>query len=212
MKITELKKISAKKNTFKVSFDNEESVILTPETIVKFGLTSGAEISKNDFDAISAYDKSNSVTADALALVSKRSYSAKSLEQKLIEKGYEPHNAKTAVKRLEELNYINDEKYADMLAKYLSGRAKGEFAIKQALEEKGISRELINKALDSLKTEAEPYEQIIETVKRKFKDFNPKDKNEVRRIASFFLRRGFTSEDISKALRNYKSSVELDVF
>jgi len=206
MKITKLEKISAKKNTFKVYFDNGESVILTPETIVKFSIKNGTEINKSDFDAISAYDRSSKVTADALALVSKRSYSIKSLSDKLLLKGYEPDKIKDAVSRLAELGYINDEKYALAYAKYLSERGKGEYAVKQGLDEKGIPKDIINKALDSLKTESEPYEQIIETIKRKFKDFNPKDKNEVRRAASFFLRRGFASEDISKALRLYREN------
>ncbi|MDR1695739.1 MAG: recombination regulator RecX [Endomicrobium sp.] len=204
MKIIKLEKIYSKKETFKVFFDNGENILLPADIIVKFGLNTGVEITDETYKEVLAADKAYRVIFDALLLVSKRSYSVKSLSDKLLFKGYEPGNIKSAVSRLTELGYVNDEKFALAYAKYLSEKGKGEYALKQALEEKGISRDLINKALDSLKTEAEPFEQIIETIKRKFKDFNPKDKNEVRRAAAFFLRRGFASEDISKALRLYK--------
>ena len=204
MKITKLEKIHTKKDTFKVSFDNGENILLSADIIVKFGLNQGVEISDNIYNEVLAADKAYRVVFDALALVSKRSYSVKSLSDKLLLKGYKPDNIKSAVSRLVELGYVNDEKYALIYAKYLSERGKGTCAIKQALEEKGVSKDLTDKALDSLKAESEPYEQIIETIKRKFKNFDTKDKNEVRRIAALFLRRGFTSEDISKALRNYK--------
>ncbi|MCL2390948.1 MAG: recombination regulator RecX [Endomicrobia bacterium] len=206
MKIIKLEKIPAKKDSFKVFFDNGENILLSADIIVKFGLNQGVEISDITFKEVLAADKAYRVIFDALTLVSKRSYSIKTLSDRLLLKGYEPDNIKSAVSRLTELGYINDEKYALAYAKYLyEKKGKGEYAVRKELEEKGISKELANKALGSLKTEAEPYEQIIETIKRKFKDFNAKDKNEVRRIASFFLRKGFASEDISKALRNYKS-------
>ncbi|MCL2484764.1 MAG: recombination regulator RecX [Endomicrobia bacterium] len=206
MKITKTEKILSKKDFFKVFFDNGENILLSADIIVKFGLNQGVEVSDDTYKEILAADKAYRVVFDALTLVSRCSYSAKSLSDKLLLKGYEKDNIKSAVARLTELGYINDEKFALAYAKYLSEKGKGEYAVKQALEEKGISKELISNALDSLKTEAEPYEQIIETIKRKFKDFNIKDKNEVRKIASFFLRRGFASEDISKALRLYKEN------
>jgi Uncharacterized protein conserved in bacteria len=205
MIVSGISKIKFKKNMFKIMLDDGENIILTAETIVKFGLKDGLEINANTFDAISAYDKSNRIMADALALISKRSYSAKMLETKLLDKGYEPENAKRAVKRLQELNYIDDVKYAKMFAEYLANRAKGEFAIKAELEKAGIAKELAKEVLENIKSEEEAYEQIIKIMKSKFKKFDPKDKNETRRAAAFFLRRGFSSEDVAKAFRKYKN-------
>lgn len=205
MQIIKIEKIKFKRNMFKVMLDNDESIILTAESIVKFGLKDGLDISGNAFDAIFSYDTSNRVMADALALVAKRSYSSKNLETKLIGKGYDPERAKNAIKRLRELNYIDDLKYARMLAQHLYSRAKGEYAIKAELEKAGISKDLIKEAMQAIKSESEPHEQIIKVMKTKFKSFDPKDKNEARRIAAFFLRRGFTSENVAKAFREYKN-------
>ncbi|MCA6070675.1 MAG: recombination regulator RecX [Endomicrobium sp.] len=203
MKIVRIEKIKFKKNMFKLFFDNSENLMVFADTIVKFGLRTKIEISENEYEDLVSYDKSNSVMSDALVLVSKRSYSSKTLYERLIQKGYESLNAAKAVKRLEELNYINDEKFSKVYAVYLSQKGKGEFVIKAELEKQGISKDLVQNALESVRMELEPYEQIIKILKTKFKKFNGKNKNEVRRVAAFFLRRGFSSEDIAKTFRNY---------
>jgi len=205
MEIISLEKLKTKKNIFKLEFDNGESILLSADIIVKFGLNKGVEIADAVYKEVIKADKAFRVMFDALTLVGRRSYSAKSLQEKLLQKGYEPQNAKAAIERLKELEYINDEKYSKVYAKYLADRGKGEYAIRQELTEKGISKELIAAALSSLKQDSEPFEQIIKLIKQKFKYFDAKDKGEVRRIANFFLRRGFSAEDISKAFRNYKN-------
>jgi regulatory protein len=205
MKIEKIEKIKFKKNMFKLFFDTGEHILVFADTIVKFGLKSESEISDSEYKELVSYDKSNSIMSYALALVSKRSYSSKRLQEKLIQKGYEHTNVVKAVKRLEELNYINDEKFSKNYAAYLSQKGKGGFAIKFELEKQGIDKDLIKNALELVKIESEPYEQIIKLLKAKFKSFDDKNKNEIRRTSAFFLRRGFSSEDIAKAFRKYKN-------
>ena len=41
-------------------------------------------------------------------------------------------------------------------------------------------------------------------MKKRFSKFDGKDKNEVRKTAMFFQRRGFSSEDIAKAFREFE--------
>ena len=54
----------------------------------------------------------------------------------------------------------------------------------------------------------EPYLQIIDIMKKRYSNFDGKDKNEVRKIAMFFQRRGFASQDIAKAFREFKVYIE----
>lgn len=207
MKIEKIEKIKFKENMFRLFFVNSKSLMVFADTIVRFGLKQGLNISENDYEDLVAYDKSNIMMSYALLLISKRSYSSKGLQAKLTQKGYKLENVVKAVKRLEELGYINDEKFSKVYADCLSQKGKGEFAIKFELEKHGIEKSLINNALKSVKTELEPYEQIIKILKTKFKDFDDKDKKKIRRAASFFLRRGFSSQDIAKAFRNYKNII-----
>jgi regulatory protein len=69
------------------------------------------------------------------------------------------------------------------------------------LKNKAQKKSLINDVLETIKTDIESFEQIIKILKTKFKKVSGKDKNEIRRAASFFLRRGFSYQDIAKAFR-----------
>jgi regulatory protein len=205
MKIIKIDKVKFKKNTFKIFFENNDSIIVLADSMVKFGLKVGKDLADKEYKEVMSYDKSNRIMSDALALVALRSYSSRGLQEKLLQKGYDKDIALNVVNRLEELNYINDDNFSKNYAVYLSQKGKGEFAIKAELEKQGIDKVLIMEALDEVKSQQEPYEQIVKIMRSKFKNFKWKDKSEVRRAAAFFLRRGFSSENIAKAFREYKN-------
>jgi regulatory protein len=144
-------------------------------------------------------DKKSAVEA-ALLLISKRSYSSKSLSDKLLSKGYSPDETRLAVERLKEMNYINDEHYAKILAEHLSRNAKGEYYIKAELEKHAIAPDIIRNTLKAA-SEEEPYAQIIAILERKFPAFSNNNAAEKRKTAAFFTRRGFKLDDILKAFR-----------
>ncbi|GHT62459.1 hypothetical protein AGMMS49531_10470 [Endomicrobiia bacterium] len=115
MKIEKIEKIKFKENMFRLFFVNSKSLMVFADTIVRFGLKQGLNISENDYEDLVAYDKSNIMMSYALLLISKRSYSSKGLQAKLTQKGYKLENVVKAVKRLEELGYINDEKFSKVV-------------------------------------------------------------------------------------------------
>jgi regulatory protein len=205
MKIAKIEKVKYRKNTFKVFFENNGSIIVLADSIIKFDLKVGKDLTDKEYKKVVSYDKSNRIMSDALSLVALRSYSSKGLQEKLLQKGYDKDRALDVAKRLEELKCINDTEFSKNYANYLSQKGRGEFAIKAELEKQGIDKFLITEALCEVKSQEEPYEQIIKIMRSKFKNFKWKDKGEVRRVAAFFLRRGFSSENISKALREYRN-------
>lgn len=202
LSIKKIEKIQFEKNMFKLHFENGNNLIVFADTIVKFALKPNISISEDEYDELIAYDKSNRVMFDALNLVSKKAYSQKSLKEKLIQKGYNTDITDKALVRLKELNYLNDNNYAKNYASYLYRKGKGAFLIKAELERQGLDKGSVKEALAYIKEENEPFEVILKILKTKFKDFNNKDKNETKKIISFFLRRGFAFEDISKAIRD----------
>ena len=204
LKIVKYPKI---KDYFKVTFDNGSSVLIDGETIVLFGLKNGLFVEESTFDNIIKHNNSNRITSYAFYLISHKMYSKKSLTEKLIQKGFQADDVENTINKLVRLNYVNDEKFADELIKYLTSKGKGPFYIKNELKQQGIDNEIISKLLDN-KTEEEPYLQIINIMKKKYPKFNGNDRNEIRKIAMFFQRRGFSSQDIAKAFREYKISIE----
>jgi regulatory protein len=205
MKIVKIEKVKYRKNTFKVFFENKNNIIILADSIVKFGIKVGKELTDKEYKEAISYDKSKRIMSDALSLVALRSYSSNGLQEKLLQKGYDEERALDVAKRLEKLKYINDTEFSKKYASYLSQKGKGEFVIKAELEKQGIDKFLIAETLCEVKSQEEPYEQIIKIMCSKFKHFKWKDKGEVRRVAAFFLRRGFSSENILKAFREYKN-------
>ncbi len=201
--ITEIRKYPKIKDYFKVFFDNETAILIDAETIVSFGLKKGLSVEENTFNKILKHNNSNRIMSYALYLISNRMYSKKSLSDKLLSRGFDKPDIETVITRFVELNYINDEVFAQNLVEYLQNKGKGPFYIKNELKLHNIDNEIISKVLEN-NEENEPYMQIIKIMKKKFSKFDDKDKNEVRKAAMFFQRRGFASEDIAKAFRNFE--------
>jgi regulatory protein len=186
MKIIKIDKVKFKKNTFKIFFEKNDSVIVLADNMVKFCLKIGKDLVDKEYKEVMSYDKSNRIMFDALALVALRFYSSRGLQEKLLQKSYDKDIVLNVVNRLEKLNYINDDNFSKNYAIYLSHKGKGKFAIKAELEKYGIDSVLIMEALGEVKSQEETYEQIIKIMCSKFKNFKLKDKSEVRRAATFF--------------------------
>ncbi len=206
--ITEIRKYPKIKDYFKIFFDNETAILIDAETIVTFGLKKGLSVDEDTFNKILKHNNSNRIMSYALYLISNRMYSKKSLSDKLSSRGFEKSDIEKVITRFIELNYINDENFAQNLVEYLQSKGKGPFYIKNELKQHDIDNEIISNVMDSAKEEKEPYLQIINLMKKKYPKFNGKDKNEVRKIAMFFQRRGFASQDIAKAFREFDAEIE----
>ena len=208
--ITEIRKYPRIKDYFKIFFDNETAILIDAETIVSFSLKKGLAVDEDTFNKILKHNNSNRIMSYALYLISNRMYSKKSLSDKLSSRGFEKSDIEKVITRFIELNYINDEIFAQNLVEYLQSKGKGPFYIKNELKQHDIDNEIISKVMDSAKEEKEPYLQIIDLMKKKYPKFDGKDKNEVRKIAMFFQRRGFASQDIAKAFREFDAEIEAD--
>ncbi|MBO7611255.1 MAG: regulatory protein RecX [Elusimicrobia bacterium] len=207
--ITEIRKYPKIKDYFKIFFDNETAILIDAETIVSFGLKKGLSVDEDTFNKILKHNNSNRITSYAFYLISNKMYSKKSLYDKLLSRGFEKADIEKVITRFIELNYINDEIFAKTLVEYLQSRGKGPFYIKNELKQHDIDSEIISKVMES-DEDNEPYVQIINIMKKKFAKFDGKDKNEVRKTAMFFQRRGFSSQDIAKAFREFDAEIEED--
>lgn len=63
-------------------------------------------------------------------------------------KGFEPEEIGETIEELKSLHYLDDEEYCRMYFEYAFGKGKGIFRVKRELEEKGISGDIIDIALE----------------------------------------------------------------
>lgn len=87
----------------------------------------------------------------AFNLLSYRDRSAYEMKDRLLKKGYQEDEVVTVIKRLKELSYIDDNKFAEKWVRYrIKNKPRGSNMLKKELNSKGIEEKIINRVLEKL--------------------------------------------------------------
>lgn len=123
---------------------------------------------------------------------------------KLVQKGHKREYVVPAIDRLEELGYIDDERYAENLARKLSEhKGMSVRGIRNEMILKGIPRETAENICESL--DFDPVLRIIELLNKKYLRLISDEKGRKKTVAAL-QRLGYNWSDINSAFR----SVELE--
>lgn len=137
----------------------------------------------------------------AMRLLEHMNRTEKGLSDKLSQAGFSSEETEDAIAYVKKFGYVNDQRYAET---YLMGRIhqKSRQKLMQELQQKGISREIISKAWDTVIELEEPDERGIlrESIEKKYGSDLELDEKEMRRLYGYFVRRGFSFSDINSVL------------
>ncbi len=128
-------------------FEDGSSMRLYRQTMEDFGLYAGAELTDEQMVALQEAVGKMSAKMRAMRIISATGVSKKDLEQRLIQKGEQPDDAKTAVRWLSDLDLLDDEKMAQQVVHRCIEKGYGINRVKQALFEKRIPKEYWDNAL-----------------------------------------------------------------
>lgn len=142
----------------------------------------------------------------ALALLDRRDYGSEELCAKLIEKGAEPDEAKAAVRYMIRVGFIDDERYAAMVARHYAAKGYGAGRVREELRRRKLDRELWDAALAEL---PEPDETVDALLRAKLRG-KAADRDTVRKAGAALVRRGFTWEAVRAAADRYLAEMELE--
>ena len=141
-----------------------------------------------------------SLLTRAIDALSRREYSRKDLERKLITKledGETRETLEEALNRLEALGLLSDERFAEAQVRVSAGRM-GDYRLRRTLRQSGLSEETINAALETVE---EPEEvRALRMWRRRWSEL-PKDWKEREKMTRFLMTRGFGMSAIQKVLR-----------
>lgn len=141
-----------------------------------------------------------------LRLLSYRDHSKKELVEKLVQKKHKREYAQAAAEKLEELGYINDERFAESLAEsFLERKGMSAEKIRYELLRKGVSKETVDEILQQL--DFDPVIRITELLNTKFKRYLSDEKGMKKTVASL-QRLGYRWSDINSALRQIEAETE----
>lgn len=135
-------------------------------------------------------------------LLSRRDHSIKELRQKLI-RTVDEKNADKAIDKMIDYGYLDDEKYAENLVKYLStAKNMSSNFIKQEMYKRGISPDIISNVLED--SEIDNVKSVTELILTKYRNkLNAEDG--IKKVTASLMRKGFSYYDIRKAFENIEN-------
>lgn len=203
MKITNIEKYKGTRHI--VYVDDEYWYILDIEIIASNGLKAGLECDKDFLENIKYKAEIRKAKERALYLLSYRDHSKSELIKKL-EKNVSEQVAVLTAEKMQEFGYLDDEKYAEKLAKDLILRKK--LGYRRALYQmtlKGLDKDLCEEVLEEL--ENDPVEIIEKLVEKKYAKYlvDQKGKN---KVINALLRLGHNYSDIKVVIDEYMDEVD----
>ena len=137
----------------------------------------------------------------ALNMLGRREFARAELAQRLRRKFGDDAPVESVLDWLEDMNFLNDERYAGMLVRSRIERGHGALRIRQTLQQQGIATVLAEQAI----SEAEQggcdwFALAADLRRRRFGDAPPADIKDKARQLRFLQYRGFTGDQCFAAL------------
>lgn len=192
MEIIEIKMKKNKQEFVAITFDGE-NISLTPDAIVKFGVTVGdvddAKLAKAEFESACAF------ALNRVMVWMTCSYRSESeVKRYLRERKYSSEVANYVIGKLKEYNFLSDENLAKQFVEY--GRKKmGVYKMRQKLMEKGVGKDIIDDALENV----EAQDEICYNFAAKKLGNNERTRENMAKVYRFLIGKGFDYETIKRA-------------
>lgn len=202
MTITEVR--TTKKGRISVYVDGEYLFAVEEESWQMSGLRVNAEVDEIQLNELLADSNRIKAKRHALNMLSARDYSSGMLKERLSAKT-DPRSAQSAVNRMMELGFVDDERYAERYAEELCEvKLFGKRRIRMELQKRKIPSDIIRDVLEQL--DDDESNRALELVKRKFG--RVENEADYRRAFSLLERSGYGYNDIRAALREAGGETE----
>ena len=146
----------------------------------------------------------------ALYLIEFRDRTEKELREKLTAKGYSEEQIEDTAEFLKNYGYLDDKRYAShFIHDAINLKKWGKIRIRTELLRKGIDREAVEFAIEDAFSEIED-DRVLSIMEKRFKDSDYSNMKERTRIFNFFMRRGFTPDEIKGAMNKMSSFRDID--
>ena len=194
MRIEFLSSNSDRSGKYLLKFEDGSSMRLYRQTVEDFGLYNGMELDSAQLSDLRIAAGQMSAKMRAVRIVSATSVSKADLEQRLIQKGEQPEQAREAVAWMAELKLVDDRETARQIVSRCAARGYGLERARQALYEKRIPKSYWEEALSDYPDQTEAITAFLRS--RPLED--PKDR---KRAIDALVRRGHSYGDIRRAMR-----------
>ena len=207
MKITNVSRY--KGTTYEVEIDESRKVYLHIDIITDFSVRTGMELERDELRKIIYASNFRRAYQRALFLLDYRDYSAKEMTEKLVGTYKNEALCGAVLEKLKENRFIDDERYAEKLARKLVEIKKyGYKRAKREIMQKGIAQFT---AEDALECYTESFEENLrELLKTKHSRYltDESDRKSIEKVKSALVRYGYDFSEINRAVKEYFENSE----
>ena len=157
------------------------------------------------------------IKEEGFKLLKQRPLSAKEIEDKLLAKGFLPHEVANLCQDFANDGWINDKKFTQyFIESYQKSRPLGEYALKLKLKEKGVDSLIIEQCLSDYYENNSALQEAFDLVKKNFYKYEKFSKmDQIKKITAYLFNRGYQYpliEDVLKELQDQNFIKEGDGF
>lgn len=187
------------KKKLKICLDNGDTFILYKGEAAKLSLFEKEVFDDVKYQQIMTDILGKRATKRAMHLLEQQERTEKQLRDKLAQNGYPEQCISQAIDYVKSYHYVDDYRYATVYIRYHQEKESRQ-KLTQKLMTRGISREVIQKALEE-EFVADECAQIKELLKKRRYDPDNANESTRRKTAQFLMRKGFKSRDIFRVMR-----------
>ncbi len=201
MKVTQIVELS--KSRSKVYIEQEFAFVLYKGELRLYKIREGEEIDEKDYQMIMKEVLPKRAKLRAMNLLKSREYTTASLRTKLKQGLYPDEIIEEALAYVASFHYTDDVRYA---VSYMNSHEqdKSRKRIEQDLLKKGIDKKTLEEAWKQWEEqggEKDEQSMIAKLIEKKHYDVSTASMQEQQRMYGFLMRKGFSSEQVIKALR-----------
>jgi regulatory protein len=191
-----------------IALDTGESLKLAPEVLSMYSLSSGKILDTALYQQLKEESVRFLCKEKALNYLAIRSRSYLEMQTYLRKKDFPKNIIQEILNGLRDRGYINDYEYALRFINYKKkAKVIGANSLKRDLFKKGISRDLIKKAIKESGSDNINPDEIYKLALKKFKSLENK-KNKTAKLIYFLKQRGFEENAIRPVLDRLKIEEE----
>ncbi len=203
--VTKIEELS--KSRSKVYLDGSFAFVLYKGELRRYEVKEGAELKEAVEQEICQVLLPKRAKLRCMNLLQSREYTEKQLIDKLRQGCYPEAAIEEALQYVKSFHYVDDERYAEQYIRcHITDKSRQR--IKMDLARKGIDKKQIERKLAEAEFDAaeEDQQNLLKSLLLKKHYESDLSLQEKQKIFAFLMRRGFTAEDIRKAMNLYEES------
>ncbi|ECL7820179.1 recombination regulator RecX [Listeria innocua] len=210
MKITSISVQQKNKERYNIFIDEKYNFSVDEEVLARYQLMKGKTLTEADIEEIKQADMVRKGLNKAINFLSHRVRSEKEIRDYLRKQEMEPFAIDEILKKLADMDYINDVEFAELYTKtQIKTTLKGPRTIERELVEKGLTREIISQVMEEYASDIQLENATKQAMKIMKRNNKSAKKMLQQKIITDLIQKGYSSEVAKMAA--IEATSELDV-